>query len=185
MSSRLTKRQEDVELFRRAMGDVAPLRQNRAEPRHHGPRRTARRPYPETNPRQIEPFRDEPVTEDMRVSAQETIEYRKSGVQDRIFHRLRQGRMEIVGELDLHGMTVAQAKVEFDRFLYPGNRAPRQCCVRIIHGKGYRSREGLPVIKHKIQAWLQAHPDVLAYSSCRPSAGGTGALYVLISSTCR
>lgn len=183
MTSRLTLKQEDVELFRRAVGDIVPLRQNAAEPSHFGPRRASRRARAEICPRDHVISRDEPVAESMRVSANDGIEFRKPGVQDRIFRKLRQGRFDIAGELDLHGMTVARAKLAFDRFMDRDNRITRQCCVRVIHGKGYRSKEGVPVIKHKIQAWLQAHRDVLAYCSCRQSDGGTGALYVLLKST--
>ena len=118
----------------------------------------------------------------MHVAAEDGLEFRKSGVQDRVFRKLRQGRFEIADELDLHGMTLANARLAFAGFMARDGRIRRQCCVRIIHGKGLRSKEG-PVIKRQIQAWLQAHPDVLAYSSCRPGDGGTGALYVLLKST--
>lgn len=179
MTSRLTIKPEDVELFRRTMGDVVPMRHNSAEPRPPRRRPQSRRSL--SNPI-LQDYPDAPVTESMRVSAEDGIEFRKMGVQDRIFRKLRQGRFELAGELDLHGMTVASARSAFAAFMTGDGRARPQCCVRIIHGKGLRSKEG-PVIKQQIQAWLQAHPDVLAYSSCRPVDGDTGALYVLLKST--
>jgi len=54
--------------------------------------------------------------------------------------------------------------------------------VRIIHGKGYGSREQAPVLKNSLNSWLRQHPDVLAFSSTRPEHGGTGAVHVLLRS---
>jgi DNA-nicking Smr family endonuclease len=53
-------------------------------------------------------------------------------------------------------------------------------CVRIIHGKGLRSRHKGPVIKTKVNTWLRQRDDILAFCSARPVDGGTGAIYVLL-----
>jgi DNA-nicking Smr family endonuclease len=54
-------------------------------------------------------------------------------------------------------------------------------CIRIIHGKGKRSRNNKgPVIKTKVNHWLRQRDDVLAFCSARPIDGGTGAIYVLL-----
>ena len=53
-------------------------------------------------------------------------------------------------------------------------------CVRIIHGKGSRSEEGQPVLKHKVNYWLRCRDEVLAFTSATGRDGGTGALYVLL-----
>jgi DNA-nicking Smr family endonuclease len=54
-------------------------------------------------------------------------------------------------------------------------------CVRIIHGKGLRSRN-LPLLKIMTKHTLRKHPRVVAFASCRPVDGGTGATNVLLSS---
>ena len=53
-------------------------------------------------------------------------------------------------------------------------------CVRIIHGKGYRSGARGPVLKTAVNLWLRRHHDVIAFVSARTIDGGTGALYVLL-----
>ena len=52
--------------------------------------------------------------------------------------------------------------------------------MRIVHGKGLRSRQGQPVLKVKVNHWLRQREEVLAFCSARPVDGGTGAVYVLL-----
>ena len=105
--------------------------------------------------------------------------YRRPGIQDKVFRRLRRGQFAISAELDLHGLTVEIAKDSLASFL-------KQCvirnhrCVRIIHGKGLRSKQGRPTIKSLIGGWLKQRQEILAYCSARQVDGGTGAIYVLI-----
>lgn len=53
-------------------------------------------------------------------------------------------------------------------------------CVRVIHGKGLGSREGLPVLKQVIRTWLRHHPHVPAFCEADEARGGAGALLVLL-----
>ena len=53
-------------------------------------------------------------------------------------------------------------------------------CVRIVHGKGLRSRADGPVLKRLTATLLARRKDVLAYASARPAQGGTGAVVVLL-----
>ncbi len=80
----------------------------------------------------------------------------------------------------MHGMKLDKAKSAFERFLGQTSHTPGQYCVRIIHGKGLGSKDGVPVLKLSVQQWLQCNKNVLAYCSCRPSDGGPGAVYVLV-----
>jgi DNA-nicking Smr family endonuclease len=57
--------------------------------------------------------------------------------------------------------------------------------VRIIHGKGLRSRNREPVLKHKLRHWLMQRDDVLAFCQARPVDGGSGAVMVLLKSATR
>jgi DNA-nicking Smr family endonuclease len=61
-----------------------------------------------------------------------------------------------------------------------GSRDAGHRCVRIIHGKGYRSGARGPVLKTAVNLWLRRHMDVMAFTSARTIDGGTGALYVLL-----
>lgn len=60
--------------------------------------------------------------------------------------KMRRGHYGLDAELDLHGLTSAEAKRELVKFLHFCEQDGCRC-VRIIHGKGYRSENNLPVLK--------------------------------------
>ena len=102
------------------------------------------------------------------------------GVQPAVGRRLRRGEYRVEREIDLHGLTVAEAKQALRGFLIEAlERGVR--CVRIVHGKGLRSGHRGPVLKATVSAVLRRSGAVLAYVSARPADGGTGAVYVLLS----
>lgn len=171
---------EDIDLFRQRMGDVSPLKHT-AEVPPTSARRAVRVRSSNLNStissRSVETLYDpEPVS----ISNESVIQFRKPGIQDRVFKKLQRGQFPIVAELDLHGMTAYRAKIALDQFMEQINHMEKQSCIRIIHGKGHGSKDGLPVIKRQTQLWLQCNINVLAYCSCRLSDGGTGAIYVLV-----
>ena len=168
---------EDSELFRQEVGDVHPIRQDSVP---------AFRRRPQPVPVQTRSDEQAVMTtlalgdfETEGVETGEEILFKRDGIQDRVFQKLRRGQFSIEAELDLHGMTIAAAKEALSQFLATVLRK-RQSCVRIIHGKGRGSRNGRPVLKLKLQSWLMQRNNVLAYCSARPRDGGTGAVYVLI-----
>jgi DNA-nicking Smr family endonuclease len=52
--------------------------------------------------------------------------------------------------------------------------------VRIVHGKGYGSKDGEPVLKQTIRRWLTQMEAVSAYAECSERDGGAGAVQVLL-----
>jgi DNA-nicking Smr family endonuclease len=100
-------------------------------------------------------------------------------MQHNVLRKLRRGQFSISAELDLHGLRVEEARQALSHFLYHC-RVNKKRCVRIIHGKGYRSANNQAVLKSKVNHWLRQHDDVLAFCSARAQDGGTGALYVLL-----
>jgi DNA-nicking Smr family endonuclease len=52
--------------------------------------------------------------------------------------------------------------------------------VRIIHGKGLSTPNRPPVLKARLNTWLQQCGDVLAFCSTPAHDGGTGAVYALL-----
>ena len=111
----------------------------------------------------------------------EALSYRGEGLQDGVFRRLQRGTFRIGAELDLHGLRWDEAKVAMVRFLAAARDADVRC-VRIIHGKGLRSKGDGPVLKQRLDGWLRQRSEVLAYCSARREHGGTGAVYVLLRS---
>ena len=113
------------------------------------------------------------------VEIGDELYFRRSGVQEQIIRKLRRGQFAIESELDLHGMTVNVAKKELNDFLYYCQSTNRRC-IRIIHGKGHGSVNKIPVLKNKLNKWLQRYDSILAFCSAPSHDGGTGAIYVLI-----
>ena len=160
---------EDAAAFLEAMEDVKRLEQDRREPFHRRPR-----PVPlehDEGQDDDEPFVDRPI------ETGDELHFVRPGVQKRVFHDLRRGRIAPEACLDLHGLRVGEAREALQRFLtYASERRLR--CVRIIHGKGGRS--GQPVLKQKVDQWLPQRRQVLALCSAPSWDGGTGAAYVLL-----
>jgi len=103
----------------------------------------------------------------------------RQGLGSDILSKLRRAHWTIQGVLDLHGMTTDEAHDTLADFLLDArNRGLR--CVRIIHGKGLTSPNREPVLKGKVRRWLAHWDDVLAYCEAPRSAGGGGAVVVLL-----
>lgn len=113
------------------------------------------------------------------IETGEELLWLKPGHSPRVLRRLRRGYYSIGDTIDLHHMDVATAKgvlLDFIDMALQRNHG----CVRIIHGKGLRSRD-VPRLKLLTNRVLFKHPRVLAYASCRPVDGGTGATLALLS----
>jgi DNA-nicking Smr family endonuclease len=96
--------------------------------------------------------------------------------------RLRRGALPVDARLDLHGMTVPQARVELEIFLRK-MRSRGERCVLVIHGKGEHSPQGTGALRGEIAAWLSqsaASEHVAAFATARAEDGGEGAVYVLL-----
>jgi DNA-nicking Smr family endonuclease len=113
------------------------------------------------------------------VTREGPLSFQRPGIGAAVIRRLRRGLIPIESELDLHGDTESAARDRLAMFLAASRDAGLRC-VRIVHGKGYRSGARGPVLKSAVNAWLRRHLDVIAFISARPIDGGTGALYVLL-----
>jgi DNA-nicking Smr family endonuclease len=105
--------------------------------------------------------------------------FARPGVADATLRKLRRGQYRVQGELDLHGLTQAQARQQLREFLSAALQGNAHC-VRIVHGKGLRSGAKGPVLRQLVNGVLRRTERVLAFASARPVDGGTGALYVLL-----
>lgn len=113
------------------------------------------------------------------LAAQDVLCYRRPGVQHGVFRKLRLGQYQIEARLDLHRMTVEQARREVFAFvrdcLHYGLRS-----VLILHGKGQRNPDNIALLKSYLAKWLPELDAVMAFHSAQPHHGGTGAVYVML-----
>jgi len=170
-------KKSDRDAFRQAMTDVKPLPPgDRIEP-------VSRRPPAAARQRELDEQR---VLRELLSHGQleefetgEELLYLRPGYQIRVLRRLRRGFYSVGDSIDLHHMDLATARQVLLDFIQ--NALDRGLsCVRIIHGKGLRSRNE-PRLKLMTGRMLRKHPGVIAFASCRPVDGGTGATDVLLS----
>ncbi len=75
-------------------------------------------------------------------------------------------------------MNIATATTVLLEFIADSQAGALQC-IRVIHGKGLRSVQG-PRLKIMTRQLLRDHPQVLAFTACKPADGGDGATDVLL-----
>jgi len=175
---------DETKLFREAVRDVKPL--GRAAQEAGQPSSRRRRPRPAARFSRADRLAvlEESLSDDVidpALAGGEELVFHRTGIQASVLRKLRRGDYRVQGEIDLHGLTVTEAKQELREFL--AHALTRQWrCVRIVHGKGLRSGHRGPVLKAMVGTMLRRVGPVLAYVSARQVDGGTGAVYVLLSS---
>ncbi|MCK4608169.1 MAG: Smr/MutS family protein [Gammaproteobacteria bacterium] len=164
---------DDSELFRKAMAGVKPISKRhlarvvarkKVAPKLRKLQLTAMKPKIEW-----QGFNDNFALCDVN----DELFFVRPGVQNKTIKQLRQGKMNLEACLDLHGMTVAVAREELQRFL-AGCEQERYRCVLIIHGKGSAT------IKSAVNGWLREYKNTLCFCSAKPKDGGLGAVYLLL-----
>ena len=113
------------------------------------------------------------------IEPEEYIKFARPGIQDSRLRQLRQGSLPVEYQLDLHGYKIDEARELIADFI-KACRQHRLSCVRIIHGKSHRTKERQLTLKSHTNHWLRQIPDVLAFCSAPPSAGGTGSVLILL-----
>jgi DNA-nicking Smr family endonuclease len=168
---------EEARLFRDAIRGVRPLGARTVAPA--APKVRARARFTRADRAAVLRESLEGAAADPEIAAGDELVFRRPHVQAVVLRRLRRGEYRVQRELDLHGLTVLEAKAVLRRFLIRSLEEDVRC-VRIIHGKGLRSGHRGPVLKSAVSAVLRRTGAVLAYVSARPVDGGTGAVYVLL-----
>lgn len=174
---------DERKLFEQEMADVEPLQREERVARPSGAARDSsvalRRQAAVTDQ-----HADRNILSDREIAPLDpwyVLDFKRPGVQNGVYRKLKQGRYEPDARLDMHRMTVAVARRELFEFV-------EQCLeyglrsALVVHGKGERKpeRERAAVLKGYVDAWLRDLEDVQAFHSARPRHGGTGAVYVLL-----
>lgn len=108
--------------------------------------------------------------------------YLRLGSGPDVLKNLKRQKWPITANLDLHGATLDEARTRLEQFL-------QSCishgvkCVRVVHGKGYGSRGGTPVLKDSVRRWLTQFDAVIAFTECNEQNGGAGAVQILLDIT--
>ena len=174
---------DDAELFSRMMQGVKPLDASNRVSQQKKPKKTVIRPdnAPGNNEtgHHADYYVEYPIDEITTQDVPEVLCFSRPGIQRSKLAKLRQGKLHIEERIDLHGLTVQQAGHYLTQFLAECKQH-HITVICIVHGKGNRSKNKLPIIKAMLNRWLRDTPQVLAFHSAPRSDGGTGALYVLL-----
>jgi DNA-nicking Smr family endonuclease len=172
---------QDDDLFASEMSGVTPLKR---EPRE----RLVKTEAIDVNQRrqaatQLDARSDNYLSDDgvPPLDAWYVLEFKRPGIQNGVYRKLRLGHYDIEARLDLHRFTVAEARTEIWSFFKEARRLGLRTLL-ITHGKGFGNKEksGSGVLKGFVNRWLRDVEDVQAFHSAQPQHGGTGSVYVLL-----
>ncbi|MGD7035179.1 MAG: DNA mismatch repair protein MutS [Gammaproteobacteria bacterium HGW-Gammaproteobacteria-10] len=167
--------QEDRDLFRHTVGKVISVATDKLH------LKTSPKPKPIPAKRSVEHTQalDESISVTEQLSLEDSMGFLSPGLQKNVLRKMRKGHYGLDAEIDLHGLSSHEAKKQLLRFLHSCVEEGYRC-VCIVHGKGYRSPDNLPILKNSLNVWLRQHRDVQAFCSAPQREGGTGAVFVLL-----
>lgn len=113
------------------------------------------------------------------VSSEAILSFRKIGIQQGLFKKLKDGHLPWRAAVDLHGCTVEQAREAVLQIIFDAQQEGITV-IKIVHGKGYSQGSQGSLLKTCVNGWLQQHRAVLAFHSATAKDGGNGALFVLL-----
>lgn len=173
MPKKLQIKPEEIRIFQKAVAGTKPLLQKKI--RLTSSRLTHPLSKQNAMPEELLHFNE---TDDLPIlQREEWMAYKQTAIPNKILRKLRKGQYTVEARLDLHGMSVNEAKIAVNRFL-------QQCLyekmrvVLIIHGKG--RYDHVPILKNKLNQWLRTTNHVLAFCSASITHGSRGALYILL-----
>jgi DNA-nicking Smr family endonuclease len=116
------------------------------------------------------------------------LDFKRDGVQNGVYRKLKLGKYPIEHRIDLHRMSVKRAReVVFD-FIHLCQENDQRSLL-LVHGKGLSQKlqeaqapspDDKAVLKSYVNKWLREIPAVMAFHSAQQSHGGAGAVYVLL-----
>lgn len=106
------------------------------------------------------------------------LEFKRDGVQTGVYRNLRLGKYKIDARLDLHNMTVEQARTAVFQFVADCMNYDIRCAL-ITHGKS-EGRERPALLKSCVAHWLPQLDSVMAFHSAQQRHGASGATYILL-----
>ena len=107
-------KEEDIDLFRRAMQGVTPLKPDHRIKRKPARKKPLLRTPDDDAPEMAHRFTDDFVPEEC---PDRLYFERPGGVQKSVLKKLRSGKFAVDSSLDLHGLTVEQARQQLTAFM--------------------------------------------------------------------
>jgi len=171
--------EDDLDLFQQMMTDVKPIEQNTAL---HEKTHTLTQAQIAKQEAAVWLSEDDPeylsLDNAPMLKPDALLEFKRSGVQDGVYRKLRLGKYPLQARLDLHRKSLKEARDEVVKFLRQCQRLDVRTVI-IVHGKGERSNPPA-LMKSYVAAWLEQIKDVMCFHSAQRFHGGSGAVYVML-----
>ncbi len=171
--------EDELELFAQMMTDVRPISQDKAvlQKQHnltdaHIAKQEAAVHLSESDPEYLS------IDSAPMLKPDGFLEFKRSGVQEGVYRKLRLGKYPLQARLDLHRKSLKEARDEVLKFLRQCQRLDVRTVI-IVHGKGERSNPPA-LMKSFVAAWLEQIQEVMCFHSAQRCHGGTGAVYVML-----
>jgi DNA-nicking Smr family endonuclease len=171
--------ENDAAAFREAVKDVTPLPASDRVTLTRAPRPPTPVQRMEDERQALKDSLSAEESPELDLESGDVLRYLREGVAPQVLRKLRAGQWAVQDELDLHGLRSEEARMLLGEFLTSAYKRGLRC-LRVIHGKGYGSPGGEPVLKKRIGAWMTQRGEVMAFCEARPAEGGSGAVMVLL-----
>tara|TARA_R110000850_G_scaffold27108_2_gene76899 strand:- start:4 stop:573 length:570 start_codon:yes stop_codon:yes gene_type:complete len=113
------------------------------------------------------------------LKSNDILDFKRPGIQHGVFKKFRLGQYEIEARLDLHKLSVEEARKEVFHFLSECSVYELRIAI-ILHGKGDRNPDKVAILKSHLAVWLPQVDQVMAFHSAQRHHGGTGAVYIML-----
>jgi DNA-nicking Smr family endonuclease len=130
---------------------------------------------------------EEAVADKRKLNVTNMPEYMEGyaeGINPVTLDKLKNGVFSVQKILDLHGLSIDEAKISFEEFIADSIKTGLNC-VKVVHGRGLKSKS-VPVLKENLKAWVIRAMNrkwVTAFSSAPMCDGGPGATFILLKKT--
>ncbi|MAD53991.1 endonuclease SmrB [Idiomarina sp. UBA3162] len=166
---------DDRDLFRQAMAGIQPIENDEIAPL--SAREKIQQKHHKRQKQEVKDVQD--IVRDTFSDnfegylGDDKVAYTAPGESSYLAKQLRRGDYAPEMLLDLHGLTVAQAKHELAAMLTACEKELIQCCS-VMHG------HGTGVLKKQLPHWLIQHPAVRAFHQAPKTFGGDAAVLILL-----
>jgi DNA-nicking Smr family endonuclease len=192
---RRTLRPDEEDLWQSVARTAQPLHPDRPTPAPLDLPAALSKPRPKSAPEQrIEPFHigaaatRTNTSHDLVPDLSTRLAQAPLRMDARAFSRMSRGKLTPEARIDLHGLTLAEARPELVRFILNA-QADGLRLVLVITGKGRPSDDDGPIprrhgaLRHQVPVWLAQAPlrqAILQVAEAHLKHGGSGAFYVYL-----
>lgn len=170
MSEKFNLSDEDIALFKSAIGRTKQIKQDKVV---HKPQKLVKNQILKKSHQQETLNNEFYFSDDFQPLLQDDpIRYLRAEADPNELKKVKRGFYEPEFFLDLHGLTQLESKKEISALIAACLRERVACaCIMYGHGKN--------ILKKQTPMWLAQHPDIICFHQAPKEFGGKAALLIL------